>query len=137
MSCEVFDTNINRVFGAYDTEQEAMTVVRALITANGDAYAEDLAVGHDRTDGTFEGPWTGATLVARADEVLAEREPAAAGPAAAFFRDNKSRPRTSMPMAASGRSRAARTVDGALGAITRHRGQRGTEAPHGTRRRKG
>lgn len=138
MGYEVFDTDINRLFGTYETEKEAMMLARALITANGEAYAEDLAVGHDRADGTFEGPWTGAALIARADEVLAEHEPAAAGPTELVpSRGNKARSGTGMPMAASGRTRLARTSDGTQRAIPRNRRPRVVQTPNGTRRRKG
>ena len=74
MRYEVFDTGIIRLFGTYDTEEAAMTLVRALIAANGEKYAEDLALGCERDDGSFEDPWTGAALIARAEQVLAAKE---------------------------------------------------------------
>lgn len=80
-----------------------MTLARALITANGEEYAEGLAVGHDRPDGTFAGPWTGAALIARANEVLGRHETAAASPAGFLSsRDNTGRAGDGLPMAASG-----------------------------------
>lgn len=138
MSYEVFDTGINRLFGAYDTEKEAMTLARALITANGDEYAEDLAVGHNRADGSFEGPWTGAELIARADEVLADHEPVAARPVEFIpSQGNTGHSGTGMPMAAGGRARLSRKADATWRAIGRNRGGRIVQPQNGARRRKG
>lgn len=80
MNYEVFDSGINRHFGVYATEEEAMTLVRASISANGKEYAEDLNVGYERSDGTSERAITGAALLARADEVLADQQEVDSGP---------------------------------------------------------
>jgi hypothetical protein len=73
MTYRVVDTRINKLFGAYETEEEALTFVRALVGANGDDYAGDLAVSHERMDGSFGESLSGAALVARAEAIAAER----------------------------------------------------------------
>lgn len=70
MTYRVFDVSISRLMGVYKTEAEAMTLARTLIESNGEEYAEDLAVSHEREDGTFETPWTGGELVIRAERIL-------------------------------------------------------------------
>ncbi len=76
MKYRVWDTDINRLFGTFETEAEAMTFVRTLVGRYGAAYADDLAVGGERADGTYTAPLTGSALLARAEEVAAEQEPA-------------------------------------------------------------
>ena len=71
MIYRVFDTSINRLFGAYSTEEEALTLARTLIDDNGDDYADDLAVGCERDDGSFAVPLSGAALIARTQEKFA------------------------------------------------------------------
>jgi len=74
MIYRVWDTDINRLHGTYDTEEDALALVRTLVTAYGDDYAEDLAVGGERPEGTFTEPLSGADLLAYAERVAAERE---------------------------------------------------------------
>jgi len=80
MIYRVWDTDINRLHGTYDTEEEALALVRTLVSTYGDAYAEDLAVGCERPDGSFTEPLSGRELLARAEQVMAERERAEARP---------------------------------------------------------
>jgi hypothetical protein len=70
MTYRVFDTSINRLYGAFATEEEAMALVQTLVGDNSDDFADDLAVGLDHGDGTFAEPLSGAALLARAAEVL-------------------------------------------------------------------
>ena len=70
MIYRVFDTSINRLFGAFATEEEAMALVQTLVGDNSDNVAEDLAVGCEPDDGTFVEPLSGQALLARADEVV-------------------------------------------------------------------
>jgi len=70
MKYRVFDTSINKLFGVYGTEDEAMALVRALIGANGASYADDLALACERDDGSRTEAMAGAALLARADAVF-------------------------------------------------------------------
>ena len=81
MVYRVFDTSINRLFGAFATEEDALALVRTLVGANGDDAADDLALGRERADGSFAAPLSGAALLARAEEVAPEhnRPPARRG----------------------------------------------------------
>jgi len=74
MKYRVFDTSVNRLFGTFDTEAEAMTLVRTLVGSNEDDWADDLAVSCERPDGSFDEPLSGAALLARAEDVVAKRE---------------------------------------------------------------
>ena len=76
MKHHLWDTDINRLFGTFDTEDEALAFVRALVESYGAAYADDLAIGCERPDGSFTAPLTGAVLVERAWQVAQEHEPA-------------------------------------------------------------
>ncbi len=69
MKYRVFDTSINKLFGVYDSEEEAMALVRTLVGSNEDNIANDLAVSCEHDDGSFTEPLSGAALVARAERV--------------------------------------------------------------------
>lgn len=73
MRYRVWDTDINRLFGTYDNEAEALSWVRTLLSRYGDGYADDLAVGCEREDGSFTEPLSGAALRQRVADVAAER----------------------------------------------------------------
>jgi hypothetical protein len=66
MKYRLWDTDINRLFGTFETEGEALAFVRILIHDYGKAYADDLALGCERGDGSFTEPLVGAALLARA-----------------------------------------------------------------------
>ncbi len=114
MKYRVFDTSINKLFGVYQTEEEAMTLVRTLIGANEDDYADDLAVACEREDGSFSEPLSGVALVARAEQVAKEREQAQSrrdDDRPRFFRSRSGSSSSTdyeMPLAASG-SRSGET----------------------------
>lgn len=74
MKYRLWDIDINRLFGTFDNEAEALGLVRTLVKSYGAAYADDLALGCEREDGTFAEPLTGAALVARAERVAATTE---------------------------------------------------------------
>lgn len=74
MKYRLWDTDINRLFGAFDNEAEALAMVRTLIESYGDAYADDLALGCERLDGSFTPPLIGTALIARTRRVAPERE---------------------------------------------------------------
>lgn len=73
MKYRLWDTDINRLFGTFDNEDEALILVTSLLDSYGDAYAEDLALGCERSDGSFTEPLKGAVLIARAAEAAARR----------------------------------------------------------------
>jgi len=74
MKHTLLDTSINRLMGTYDSEAEALAYVRALLKVNDATFADDLALSAERSDGSFTKPVTGADLVARAEDVDAERD---------------------------------------------------------------
>lgn len=78
MRWRVVDTDIGRLFGTYDNEEEALALVRTLVSSYGENCAEDLAMGGERDDGSFTEPLLGKDLLRRAEEVAAEREHAIA-----------------------------------------------------------
>lgn len=53
------------ILGRYETEEEALAVVRGMIEANDSSLADDLAIGWERTDGSFGEPLYGVALLAR------------------------------------------------------------------------
>lgn len=69
MTYRVFDTSINKLFGAFPTESAAMQQVRALI-ADDPAFADELVVSYEREDGSFSLPLSGDLLVSRASAIL-------------------------------------------------------------------
>ncbi len=90
MKYRLWDTDINRLFGTFDNEDEALVLVRTLIGNYGESYAKDLALGWERQDGSFTAPLTGAALVERALRTPQENEsepgPLLAGAEAAAVR---------------------------------------------------
>jgi hypothetical protein len=72
MTYRVFDTSINKLFGVFPTEAEAMHLVRVLLSDDA-GYADDLAVSCEADDGSFASPLFGAALIARVDEVAVEQ----------------------------------------------------------------
>jgi hypothetical protein len=72
MKYRLWDTDINRLFGTFESEGEALALVRTLVGRYGDAYADDLAMGCERSDGSFIPPLTGAALIARAGQIVAK-----------------------------------------------------------------
>jgi len=73
----VFDASINRLLGVYDTEDQALDVVTALLRVNSDDYADDLVVGCLPADGAGD-PLTGNELRARVRMMQQHPERAAA-----------------------------------------------------------
>jgi hypothetical protein len=76
MKYRLWDTDISRLFGTFDTEAEALDLVRSLLESYGAGYADELALGCERSDGSFTDPLTGAALVERARRVAKEPESA-------------------------------------------------------------
>ncbi len=75
MRYRLWDTDINSLLGIFDTEEEALRLVRTLVTRGGEAIAEDLSLGREDDNGARPKPISGAALIARAEEVAAEPEP--------------------------------------------------------------
>ncbi len=46
----LWDTDVAKLLGAYQTEDEALTLVRALLARYSHAYADDLALGVEFDD---------------------------------------------------------------------------------------
>lgn len=70
MTYVLFDTTINRVMGVYESEQEALAYVRALLSVNDADFADDLALAKDLGGGRPGEPLSGAELVARVGEAV-------------------------------------------------------------------
>lgn len=79
MQYTVFDTGINKLFGTFETEPEALTLARALVDANGEDFTDDLSVGWMDDTGRYGEPLAGAALLARIRELAMVREPVATG----------------------------------------------------------
>ncbi len=79
MTYRVFDTGIGKLFGAFDNEASALELADTLIGNNDDNFADDLAIGHERPDGTYSEPLTGIPLLARIRELSLLRESVVAG----------------------------------------------------------
>lgn len=122
MIYRVWDTDINRLHGTYDNEADALALVRTLVSAYGNDYATELAVGSEAADGSFTEPLSGAALIARAEEVAAERD-RALSQKAEFVGSGRgpSRSGSGLPVAAASRGRAQRNVH----KPTDERGRRG------------
>ena len=84
MRYRFWDTDINHYFGLFDTEEEALALVRTLVGAYGAAYADDLSLGREDDDGSRADPISGAALIVRAEEVAARLDPVSARPAKAI-----------------------------------------------------
>lgn len=68
---DVIDGPSASILGHFQTEEEALALVRDLIEANDPSWAEDLAVGGVRRDGSFGEPLSGAALLARLEDAAA------------------------------------------------------------------
>jgi len=79
MRYHLWDTDINKLLGVFAAEEEALALVRALVSRSGEAVAQDLSLGHDGEDGARPEPISGTALLARANESARTREPVAVG----------------------------------------------------------
>lgn len=84
MHYEVWDVDINRLFGTFKTEDDAMAFVRTLVRRYGRDYVKDLAMGCERNDGSLADPLYGEDLLRRVDEITADNGRAEARPAASI-----------------------------------------------------
>ncbi len=71
----VFDIEINRLHGVYDTKDEAVQLVGDLLRANADDYADDLAIIPRSETGEYGEPLTGNDLRACLRVAARNREP--------------------------------------------------------------
>lgn len=74
MTYTLFDTSIGRLMRVFASEEEALVYVRTLLGVNDPDFADDLALSGETDDGRYAEPISGAALVARAEEVAADRE---------------------------------------------------------------
>lgn len=72
MRYRVWDTDINRLFGTYETEEEALALVRVLAPSYGEDI-EDLAMTFEHDDGTFFPALWGFALLGYVEWLDAER----------------------------------------------------------------
>ncbi len=66
---ELWDVESGNLIGTYETEERALRVVRQALDANGEDYAQALALGSEDDDGDSEVIAKGAQLAARASRV--------------------------------------------------------------------
>jgi hypothetical protein len=59
----LWDVDSGNSLGTYDTAQEVWEIIRALLDANGPAYAEALDLSREDTEGNYEHVATGAELL--------------------------------------------------------------------------
>ena len=64
MTFDLWDVELGKYLGQFDTEEEALTAVRDLLDRFGDAYAADLELGRSDDD-VGRNNLTGAALVER------------------------------------------------------------------------
>ena len=72
MFYELIDVDSGNLIGTYDSEAEALAIVRRAVRENGTAYADSLALGRSDEEGEGELIAEGAELLersARADRV--------------------------------------------------------------------
>lgn len=74
MMFDLWDVQINRYLGQYEDESEALALVLTLVKHYGPAYADDLELGGITAEGEVLESISGATLIARADEILSRRQ---------------------------------------------------------------
>ncbi len=79
MKYTLWDTETSNQFGQFEDENEVLALVRTLVNHYGERYAEDLGLGRVNEEGVILEPLSGAALIARVDEVLADRRPANEG----------------------------------------------------------
>jgi hypothetical protein len=73
MHYELWDVATGNCVGRYDSEADAMARVRSLIGQIGSPYADDLELLEEDEFGNLRGKATGASLIARAESVVASR----------------------------------------------------------------
>lgn len=76
MKYTLWDIETSNHFGQFEDEKEVLSMVRTLVNHYGARYAEDLGLGRVSEDGVILAPLSGAALIARVEEVLADRRPA-------------------------------------------------------------
>ncbi len=76
MKYTLWDIETSNQFGQFEVETEVLTLVRTLVNHYGARYAEDLGLGRVSEDGVILEPLSGAALIARAEEVLPDHQPA-------------------------------------------------------------
>jgi hypothetical protein len=64
---ELWDLESGNIIGDFDTESEALAVVRNLLAVNANSFADLLSLGCTEADGTFRIVAQGRPLAARAD----------------------------------------------------------------------
>jgi len=70
MTHSVWDTDLGKLLGAFDTEEEALAVVRTLVETYGPGEADDLTVSSEYPDGSLGESLFGAALLARLERQL-------------------------------------------------------------------
>lgn len=67
----LWDTDIAKLLGAFQTEEEALTLVRVLVARYGATYADEFALGIECGDRSPSTSLSGADLLSRAEAVPA------------------------------------------------------------------
>jgi hypothetical protein len=117
----LWDVQTNRYLGCFEDEKQALELVRKLVNHYGPSYAEILDLGVINGEGEPVEPLSGASLIARVEEVLGHPEEAPRDELIASpVRPHKGLVSSIEPIAASAKRRI-----GQLPAASQRRGRRG------------
>lgn len=73
MRYQLWDTDIGRLIGVFDSEEEAMTLACAMASSSAAGF-DDLTLSRERPDGSIHSSLAGEALRTRTEEVAADRE---------------------------------------------------------------
>jgi hypothetical protein len=65
MHYDLWDVETGNYFGRFEREEDALAVVRTLVSHYGNGYADRLSLGAEDDDGSWTEPIEGAALLAR------------------------------------------------------------------------
>jgi hypothetical protein len=64
MAYDLWDVESGNIINTFDTEPDALAVVRTLLDLNGPAYVQALSLGHEAADGSMR-------IIAEGDDLAA------------------------------------------------------------------
>ena len=77
MIYDLWDTSSGNIINTYETEAQALAMVRGLVEANGAAFAKALSLGYEADDGSIGIIAEGRELEARAKAATVPARPEA------------------------------------------------------------
>lgn len=103
MRYKLWDAEAGTFFGTYASEEEAANLVRTLLGSYDADMADDLELIVETAEGQPRHSYSGAALIAYAEDVAANAEPAASRPGKVVALAPRNAGTRATPMAASGR----------------------------------